>query len=155
MIAQGPYLSASPSKFRRFFSPQPVRPVVIDMFDFQPKINKNTEKLIKNRDKKLEENKSFKNLTPITSQEPLKMRASEKILIIKFNKEFDKIKDEIIKLHKETLPVMEFTTSFNYEMIIRVMVRMGFLQDSLNPGSSEHVLAQQIFIILGGAQFSS
>ena len=33
----------------------------------------------------------------------MKFKASEKILIIKFNKEFDKIKNEIMMLHKELL----------------------------------------------------
>jgi hypothetical protein len=70
------------------------------VFDFQPKINKNTEKLVKNREKKLAENKVIKPKT-LKSPEPSKFRASEKILIIKFNKEFDLIRDEIMKLHKE------------------------------------------------------
>lgn len=47
----------------------------------------------------------MKQQIPIKSPEPLKFKASEKILIIKFNKEFDQIRDEIRMLSKD----------FNYE----------------------------------------
>lgn len=107
--------------------------------------------MIKNRDKKLEENKEFKNVTPLKSPERLNFRASEKILIVKFNKEFDKIKDDIIELQAqleaqksarnsniiknnelsqsnefysqtEVISIRESKTTFNYNMVVCVMV---------------------------------
>lgn len=150
------------------------------MFDFQPKINKNTEKLIKDRESRKKQTRDIK--SPIRTGPKLNFKASEKILIQKFNKEFDLIRDDIFKQQKslvltrsppksargplrnksyssnegmksqrEMQTVMETETTFTYEMIIYMLVRLGFLPDSKSPPPHEHPLALQIFKILRGS----
>ena len=51
-------------------------------------------------------------------------------------------------------PSMETKTTFTYDMIFLMMLRMGFLQDSKSPGPSQNYLAEEIFTILRGDQFS-
>ena len=101
---------------------------------------------------------------------------------MKFNKEFDLIRDEIFRKQKElvlgsppksarspikrleTMPeqealksqremrtVHETETTFTYEMIIYMLIRLGYLPDSKNPIPNDHPLAQQIFRILRGS----
>ena len=174
MIDEGPelvskapkkILSMSPSSSRRFLSPQPQRSMRIDMFNFQPKINKNTEKLIKNREARAAKPRCKS--PPSKPSQTLTFKASDKILIMKFNKEFDQIRDEIFKMQNELvlrgstqsargpkkadrslnasgeiLTVRETETSFTYQMVIFMLIRLGFLPDSKNPKPDDHPLAR-------------
>lgn len=71
---------------------------------FRPQISKNTDQLVENRKKRLQQNAQLKSMVGSNNKQNENSQAqnvkpSDKYLIQKFNKEFDMVRDAIVSMH--------------------------------------------------------